>query len=242
MQADERVALPDPMGPEDLVPLHDTHGESDRVERARPHDAGVLGHLAAEQRGAHLAAALGHPAHQLGHPIRIDPADRQVVEEEQRLGPLADEVVHAHGHQVDPDGVEATGRFGHQCLGAHPVGGSDQHGMAVARRLQGEQPAEPAELAHDFGATGRGDQGTDAVDSTFTRPDVDPGSGVGGTSGLGASHTAGVGASHTSGVGASHTSGVGAGGLLAAGRGHVRPPTAPLRVARSTTRTGTGTG
>ncbi len=89
-------------GPEDLVPLDHADREPDQVELARLHHAGMFGHLAAEQRGPHLPAALGHPGHQLGHPGRLDRARGDVVEEEQRLGPLAHQVVHAHGHQVDP--------------------------------------------------------------------------------------------------------------------------------------------
>ena len=91
------------------VALDDADREADQVELARLHGAGVLGHLAADQRAAGLAAALGHALDELLDVVGVELADRDVVEEEQRLGALADEVVDAHGDQVDADGVEAAG-------------------------------------------------------------------------------------------------------------------------------------
>ncbi len=43
------------------------------------------------------------------HLIGVELPGDDVVEEEQRLGPHADEVVDAHGDEVDADGVEAAG-------------------------------------------------------------------------------------------------------------------------------------
>ena len=54
--------------------------------------------------------------------------DRDVVEEEQRLGALADDVVDAHRDEVDADGVEAAGGLGDERLGADAVGGRPSTG------------------------------------------------------------------------------------------------------------------
>ena len=51
-------------------------------------------------------------------------------EEEQRLRALADEIVHAHRDEVEPDGVEASGGRRHQRLRAHAVGGRHEHRLA----------------------------------------------------------------------------------------------------------------
>ena len=40
-------------------------------------------------------------------------ADRDVVEEEERVRPLHRDVVDAHGDQIDADGLVAAGRLGH---------------------------------------------------------------------------------------------------------------------------------
>ncbi len=91
------------------------------------------------------------PRDQLGHPVRVDRADGHVVEEEEGLGPLAHQVVHAHGHQVDPDGVEPPHRLGHQPLGAHPVGARHQHRLTEAVAPQREQATETTEVAEHLG-------------------------------------------------------------------------------------------
>ena len=94
------------------VALDDADGEADEVELAGLHGAGVLGHLAADQRAAGLAAALGDARDELLDVVGVELADGDVVEEEQRLGALADEVVDAHGDEVDADGVEPAGGLG----------------------------------------------------------------------------------------------------------------------------------
>ena len=124
------------------VALDDADGEADEVELARLHGAGVLGHLAADERAAGLPAALGHAVDELLDVVGVELADGDVVEEEQRLGALAHEVVDAHGHEVDADGVEPAGGLGDQRLGAdavgrrheHRAGGSGRSGRRTARR------------------------------------------------------------------------------------------------------------
>ena len=136
---------------DELVALDDADREADEVELARLHGAGVLGHLAADERAAGLATALGDALDQLLDVVGVEAADRDVVEEEQRLGALAHEVVDAHGHEVDADGVEAADRLGDQRLGADAVGGRHEHRLAVAGQVEGEQAAEAADVADDLG-------------------------------------------------------------------------------------------
>ena len=107
-QSDERVARLHPLARDQAIALGHADGEADEVELARFHRAGMLGHLAADERAARLLAALHHAAHELLDVRWIELADRDVVEEEQRLGALAHEVVDAHRDEVDPDRVEAS--------------------------------------------------------------------------------------------------------------------------------------
>ena len=141
------------------VALGDADREADQVELAGLHGAGVLGHLAADQRAAGLPAALGHALDQLLDVVGVELADGDVVEEEERLGALAHQVVDAHGHEVDADRVEAAGRLGDERLGADPVGGGDEHRVAVAVPREREQAAEPADVADDLGPEGGADRG-----------------------------------------------------------------------------------
>ena len=60
----------------------------------------------------------------------IELAGGEIVEEEQRLGALHDEVVDAHGDEIDADRVVDAGLDGDLELGADAVVGGDQDGIA----------------------------------------------------------------------------------------------------------------
>ena len=157
------------------VALGDADGEAHEVELARVHGAGVLGHLAADQRAAGLAAAVGDALDELLDVVGVELADRDVVEEEQRLGALAHDVVDAHGHEVDADRVEAAGGLGDQRLGADAVGGRHEHRVGVAVLREREQAAEAADVADDLGPERRAHLGLDALDRLLAGGDADAG-------------------------------------------------------------------
>ena len=104
-QADEGVPLPDPATVDDLRLVHHAHGEARDVVVLRGHDAGVLGGLAADQGAAGLDAALRHAGDDGGDLLRLVFADGDVVQEKEGPGSAADDVVDAHGHTVDSDGI-----------------------------------------------------------------------------------------------------------------------------------------
>ncbi len=91
----------------------------------------MLGHLASDQGAARLTTTFGHPLDELLDVVGVEPADRDVVEEEQGLGPLAHDVVDTHGHEVDTDGVEPTGGLGDQSLRTDAVGRRHEDRMLV---------------------------------------------------------------------------------------------------------------
>ena len=127
-----------------LVALGDADGEADEVELAGLHGAGVLGHLAADERAAGLPAALGHAVDELLDVVGVELADGDVVEEEERLGALAHEVVDAHGDEVDADRVEAAGGLGDERLGADAVGGRRRApGSGSGRGRSANSPPKP---------------------------------------------------------------------------------------------------
>ena len=74
--------------------------------RRRPYSPGMLGGLAAEQRAAGLAAAVGDALDERRDALRVEAADRDVVEEEQRPRARAEHVVDAHRDQVDARRVQ----------------------------------------------------------------------------------------------------------------------------------------
>ena len=158
-----------------------------RAERSTTptHEAGqvqgvagaVLGDLAAHEGAAGLAAPFGDAGHDLLDDGRVEPADADVVEEEQRIGALHGDVVDAHGDEVDADGVEATGGLRHLQLRADAVGRADQDRLAVAGGKRHEA-AEAADVRQHLGPVRRADVAGEAGDGLVGGVEVDAGSGV----------------------------------------------------------------
>ena len=76
----------------------------------------------------------------------VELAAGEVVEEEQRLGALREQVVDAHGDEIDADGGVPAGLDGDLELGADAVVGGNQDRVREAGRLEIEQRAEAAEI------------------------------------------------------------------------------------------------
>ena len=146
-QAEDDVALADAVRPEQLGLLDRSDAEAGQIERVLRHDAGVLGGLAAEQGAAGAPAALRDALDDPRDALRNDPADREVVQEEQGLGARAHDVVGAHRHEVDPDGLEPAGHARDLELRADAVGRGGQELPAA----DPEESREPADGVGDLG-------------------------------------------------------------------------------------------
>ena len=170
-QAHHRVTGAHALGPELGPLLHGADGEAGQVELVARHDPGVLGRLAPDQRAAGLATALVYPGHNGRHLIGVDLAGGDVVEHEQRLGPHADEVVDAHGHQVDADRVVAAGVAGHDHFRADAIGRGHENGVREAAEVERELATEPADALH---------QAVQALHGGIAGRNIHPGAGVGG--------------------------------------------------------------
>src|SRR6266545_2011138 len=96
---------PHPARAEHHVGLDHADAGAGDVVLVRAHHPGVLGRLAAQQRAAGVAAAVGDAGADLGHPLGNDLAAGDVVQQEQRFGAARHEVVDDHGDQVDADRV-----------------------------------------------------------------------------------------------------------------------------------------
>ena len=155
-----------------LAPLHRADGEARKVEVAPVIHARHLGGLAPDQGAAAVGAALGDAGDDAGGLVKLQLAGGEIVQEEQRLGPLADQVVDAHGDEVDADRVHMAGVDGDAQLGAHPVGRGDKDRVGVARGLEVEKRAKTAEAAHGAGAVGGLGRRLDPVDKRVAGVDV----------------------------------------------------------------------
>ena len=145
--------------------------EAGQVVLARRVHVRHLGGLAADQGAAGLLAAAGDAADHRDRGVHVELAGGEVVQEEQRLGALDQDVVDAHGDQVDADGVVAAQLLGQLELGADAVGAGDQHRLAVLAG-QVEQGAEPAQAAHHLRAEAAPHQRLDPLHDLVAGVDV----------------------------------------------------------------------
>ena len=119
------------------------------------------------------------PLHDGGRDILVELAGGEIIQEKQWLGALNDNVVDAHGHEVNADRVVHAALDGDLHLGADAVVGGDQDRVDKARRLEIEQSAESAKLrARSRTARGASER-TDPVHDPVADIDVDPQFGVG---------------------------------------------------------------
>ena len=134
-EADDRVAGPRRGAVDQLVALDDADAAARRGRTSpgsiRPGCSAVSPPTRAQPASRQPAAT---PADELGDLLRVEPPDRDVVEEEQRLGAAADDVVGAHRDEVEADRVVAAERRGDRGLRADAVGRRDEDRLAIARR------------------------------------------------------------------------------------------------------------
>ena len=107
--------------------------------------------------GISTPASLGARAQadrDLAQHLGVGLLDGDVVEQRERLGPDADEVVDVHRDAVDPDRVEAAGLLGDDHLRADAVGGErdpepgrdPQHARVVPGQRHGERATRPGSI------------------------------------------------------------------------------------------------
>ena len=170
-EPEQHVALDHALG-QGGAALHRPDREPRQIEIPGGVESRHLRRLAPYQRRARLDAAFGDPPDDGGGLGHLQLARREVVEEEQRLRPLADQVVHAHRDEVDPHRVEPPGLDGELELGADPVGRGHQHRILVTGGAQVEQRPEPAEAGHDPGAVRAPGGGLDPLHQRIAGGDV----------------------------------------------------------------------
>ena len=145
---------------------------------------GQLGCLASEQRAACLAAALRDALDHVGDAVGIEPADRDVVEEQHGLGTAGEHVVDAHRHEIDAGIAQAAGLALQEQLRAHAVGAGDEHRIAVAARR--DETGKATQVAQDTRCARRRHGALQALDDGVGGGERDARLGVGQR--LGAAH------------------------------------------------------
>ena len=173
-EAENDVAFDDVVGRQQLAAFGCADGKACEIVVAVTIHAGHLGRLAADQRAACLSAAIGDARDDGCALIGIELAGCEIVEEEERLGPLHDEVVDAHGDEIDADRIVDAGVDGDLEFGADAVICRDEDGIGKARGLQVEQAAEAADLAIGARSPRRAHHRLDLFHQRIAGIDVDP--------------------------------------------------------------------
>ena len=136
---------------------------------------GHLGRLSPHERGPGKRAPPADAGNDLFRDSHVEPAGGKVVEEEHRLRAVGDDVVHAHRHEVDPDGVVPIPCDCEFDLRADTVGAGDQHGVPIAVERRLEQRAEAAKPGDDAPARGVVRDPANALHEIVAAIDIDTG-------------------------------------------------------------------
>ena len=148
-QADQLVARLDHAWREQLFALRRADDEARQVVLALAVHARHLGCLAADERAAVFLASLGEAADDLAGDFGVELAGREVVEKEDRFGALYGDVVDAVVDQALADRVMHVHREGDVELGAHAVGGADQHRVFELLAVEGVAGAKGADASQN---------------------------------------------------------------------------------------------
>ena len=115
----------------------------------------MLSCLATNQRTASRHTGLGDALDDRGNPLGYDAAGRDVVGEEQRLGPTDNQVVDEHANEVEADRVVLVQGLSDRDLGADPIGRTGQEWALIGLERTGvEEACEAADPADHLGAFG----------------------------------------------------------------------------------------
>ena len=135
--------------------LHDADRKSGDVVFAFGIHARHLGGLAAHQRTAGLAAAVGDTRNDGFDLLGFVAPHSHIVEEHQRFCALRQHVVDAHGHGVDTDCVVLVHLEGQLEFGSHAVGSAHEDRFLHPKGREVEHSAESADIAHYAQTRGR---------------------------------------------------------------------------------------
>src|SRR5690606_9687899 len=177
-QSDDGIADADPAAVQNGGFFDCADGKTRQIVFTIGIHARHFGCLATDQGTAGALAAFGDSANHAAGRIDVQVAAGEIVEEEERLCALGENVVHAHGDEVDAYGVVPIPLECQTQLGAHAVGARYQHRLAIFLRHL-EKCAEPTDSTHDAFAHGTFCQWLDTLDQSIACIDVHTGVAIG---------------------------------------------------------------
>ena len=171
-QTQHDVARFDAAAVDDALFFDHADGEACQVVFAFGVHAGHFGGFAADEGAAGFFASLGDAFNHVGSAGDVEFAAGEIVEEEQRLRALNQNIVDAHGDEVDADGVVFVPVEGEFELGAHAVSAADKDGIFVFF-ADFDQCAEAAQITQHFGTHGAFGKRFDVFDQLVAGVNID---------------------------------------------------------------------
>ena len=138
-QAEHGVAGLATRAVDEVLALDDADTRAREVELLRLVDAGQLGRLAPDQRAMGLTAHLRCTLDELGDLLLVDSVGGDVVEQEERVGAAAEDVVDAVRREVHPGPPQLAGTAREHELRADAVRGGGEQAAVVERVKAGER-------------------------------------------------------------------------------------------------------
>ena len=138
----QSVAFPDIAPVYNFLPVDNANGKTCHVVFSRLVETGHLRGLAPEQGASGFPAARGHALHQFRGNGGVQFTAGDIVQKKKRPCPVADHVVHAHGHKVYSHRIVLREGKRKLQFGTHPVGPGNQHRLFHAFRSNA--PVRPA--------------------------------------------------------------------------------------------------
>jgi hypothetical protein len=132
---DQNISRHNRLGIENSLPFDDSDYKASQIIFTVGKITGMLCGLAPDQDTARLTTSRSNALDNNFSDIDVKLATDEIVQEEKRLGALSDDIIHAHGHKIDADGVVFLHHERHFELGSNAVRGRNQHRMAVASTL-----------------------------------------------------------------------------------------------------------
>ncbi|KJJ17200.1 hypothetical protein HMPREF3156_01300 [Neisseria sp. HMSC06F02] len=171
-QPQHDVARFDAAAVDDALFFDHADGKARQVVFAFGVHAGHFGGFAADEGAAGFFAALGDAFNHVGSAGDVEFAAGEIVEKEQRFCALNQNIVDAHGDEVDADGVVFVPIEGEFELGAYAVGAADEDGIFVFF-ADFDQCAEAAQITQHFGTHGAFGKRFDVFDQLVACVNID---------------------------------------------------------------------
>lgn len=160
------------------ITFDSTYCETGEIEIARLVDIRHFRRFATNERASGLPATIGDSCYQSPCALDIEPGSRQIVEKEERRCPLNDEVIDAHGDQINTETIDSVYGDGKQELGTDTIRGRDQYRIAKTAGSDVKQTTETTEIGIAAGPGRRLHNRPDRFDQCIAGGDVDAGGGV----------------------------------------------------------------